>query len=496
MSDLDNKVVDTHGVAPDIFRKYCVAQNVFDTLMMLRILREVPIGTSFEQYLIQEAYLTQEQVQVFYDELAMQAVETSIDSDGLQKIEQEIPQLVEAAEENSQAANDTILELQSDAVLISKSSEMTSDKQDDKQHHTATVGHESDIIDASSSSAKGQLDAILSEAVALGGSDIHFSVGLKPTFRRHGDLVPSTISGVLTTQVISSFGQVMCDERQWTHFLEVGEVDLAYEIENHSRFRVNIYRQKGNTSIAVRSIPTKIPKLESLKMPDILKDLVQKKQGLFLVTGPTGSGKSTTLAAMIDYLNQFKKEHIITLEDPIEYVHNHNQSIIDQREIGADTNSFANGLRAALRQDPDVILVGEMRDYETISIALTAAETGHLVLGTLHTSSAAATIERIVDVFSPEQQPQIMTQLSGALVGILAQRLLPTPDFNGRVAVTELMVNTPSIANLVRTNKTHQITSMLQMGSEEGMYTMASSIKAVLSAHAVDVDAAESLLGE
>ncbi|MCJ1990392.1 type IV pilus twitching motility protein PilT [Lactococcus piscium] len=423
---------------------------------------------AFEQYLIQKAYLTHQQVQVFYDELALGDT---------------APLAVIEAEQN---ASELVPTPQARSVLPTAS-----------QKPVARLAPDAICEEVGGpASARCQLDAILTEAVKIGGSDIHFSVGLKPTYRRHGDLVPSEISGVLTTAIISGYGQVMCDDRQWTHFLEIGEVDLAYEIKDISRFRVNIYQQKGNTSIAVRSIPTKIPKLDDLKMPELLKDMVQKKQGLFLVTGPTGSGKSTTLAAMIDYLNRFKKEHIITLEDPIEYVHNHNQSIIDQREIGADTNSFANGLRAALRQDPDVILVGEMRDHETISIALTAAETGHLVLGTLHTSSAAATIERIVDVFTPEQQPQITTQLSGALVGILAQRLLPTPDFNGRVAVTELMINTPSIANLVRSNKTHQITSMLQMGAEEGMYTMESSIKAVLSGHLVDVDAAESLLGE
>ena len=496
MSELNDKIVDTRGVTPAVFRNYCVAQNVFDTLTMLRILREVPLGTSFEQYLIQEAYLTKQQIQVFYDELALQENESSTTRDAEPKSDEQITPPSTPTVSSSEMIQETVItDLPPQISLTSKESKGTlalPDKElhlDDKEN---TVAVSDDFLN----SDQCQLDAILSEAVTLGGSDIHFSVGLKPTFRRHGDLVASNVSDVLTTQVISGFGQVMCDERQWTHFLEVGEVDLAYEIKHLSRFRVNIYRQKGNTSIAVRAIPTEIPKLDALKMPEILKDLVQKKQGLFLVTGPTGSGKSTTLAAMIDYLNHFKKEHIITLEDPIEYVHNHNQSIIDQREIGSDTNSFANGLRAALRQDPDVILVGEMRDYETISIALTAAETGHLVLGTLHTSSAAATIERIVDVFSPEQQPQIMTQLSGALVGILAQWLLPTPDLNGRVAVTELMVNTPSIANLVRSNKTHQITSMLQMGAEEGMYTMESSIKAVLSAHAVDVDAAESLLGE
>lgn len=498
MSDLKQQTIDTRGVLPAVFRNYCVAQGVFDTLTMLRILREVPVGTTFDQYLVQEAYLTYQQVQVFYDELSLVESDLSEDinseeqHDELSSTSQILSILpsVDKSRENHERLDDVSAQEDREGASQIVTAPLHSNDFD-----AIKLGTSGDV-DIALPSFRSQLDAILTEAVQIGGSDIHFSVGLKPTYRRHGDLVPSEISDILTTEIISGYGQVMCDDRQWTHFLEIGEVDLAYEIKGISRFRVNIYQQKGNTSIAVRSIPTKIPKLDDLKMPELLKDMVQKKQGLFLVTGPTGSGKSTTLAAMIDYLNHFKKEHIITLEDPIEYVHHHNQSIIDQREIGADTQSFANGLRAALRQDPDVILVGEMRDYETISIALTAAETGHLVLGTLHTSSAAATIERIVDVFAPEQQPQITTQLSGALVGILAQRLLPTPDFNGRVAVTELMVNTPSIANLVRSNKTHQITSMLQMGAEAGMYTMESSIKAVLSAHSVDVDTAESLLGE
>lgn len=466
MRELNLIELKTHGVLPASFRRYCVARDLFDTVTMFRILRAIPEGMTFEVYLVEQGYLTLKQAQVFYDELA--GLETS-DLTAIYSEDQ--PEVIEQS-------CDSEITIPTDAVS------------DSLEHLDVISAH----LPTDARTAKEALDDILTDAVQTAVSDIHFSAGLSPTYRRHGDLVQTTIVDELTTETISRYAQAMCTDKQWTHFLELGEVDLAYEIAAVSRFRVNIYQQKGNTSIAIRSIPTQIPRLDSLKMPDLLKEMVQKKQGLFLVTGPTGSGKSTTLAAMIDYLNRYKKDHIITLEDPIEYVHHHNQSIIDQREVGRDTQSFSNGLRAALRQDPDVILVGEMRDFETISIALTAAETGHLVLGTLHTSSAAATIERIVDVFSPEQQPQIMTQLSGALVGILAQRLLPTPDFSGRVPVTELMVNNASIANLIRANKTHQITSMLQMGAEEGMYTMASSIKQVLANHAVDVDAAERLL--
>ncbi|GGC99357.1 type IV pilus twitching motility protein PilT [Enterococcus wangshanyuanii] len=343
---------------------------------------------------------------------------------------------------------------------------------------------------------KEQFDELLRESVRQKVSDVHLTVGLPPIFRLNGELNEVASEEVLTNKTISMYGRVMCNSDQWAEFKENGEVDLAYEVKNASRFRVNIFKQKGNVSIALRIIATKIPELSSLGVPSVLKSMIQKKQGLFLVTGPTGSGKSTTLASMIDYLNRTKKTHIITLEDPIEYVHNHNMSVIDQREVGVDTESFSNGLRASLRQDPDIILVGELRDFDTISIALTAAETGHLVLGTLHTTSAAATIERIVDVFSPEQQSQIRTQLAGALVGILAQRLLPTRANDGRVAATEMLVNNKSIANLIRGNKTHQIGNMLQIGKSDGMYTMESCINRLVSAGKVDVDAAEALLGE
>ncbi|MCB5952533.1 type IV pilus twitching motility protein PilT [Enterococcus sp. BWT-B8] len=345
-------------------------------------------------------------------------------------------------------------------------------------------------------SPKKQLDDWLRLAVEKKVSDIHLIEGVPPMFRLHGNLQPIEGMPVLYSDKISAMGESICTKKQWADFNELGEVDLAYELKNVSRFRVNIFKQMDEVAIALRQIPIEIPNLDSLGVPDALRRMIHKSQGLFLVTGPTGSGKSTTLAAMLDYLNDTKKTHVLTLEDPVEYIHNHKKSIISQREIGRDTASFSNGLRAALRQDPDVILVGEMRDFETISIALTAAETGHLVLGTLHTSSAPSTIERIVDVFPAEQQSQVRTQLAGALVGILSQRLLPTRDGKGRAAATEMLINTKGIASIIRSGKTHQISNMLQMGKTEGMHTMSGSITQLVQSQRVDAEIAESYLEE
>src|SRR5699024_2994512 len=250
--------------------------------------------------------------------------------------------------------------------------------------------------------------------------------------------------------------------QNWEAFIEAGEFDFAYHIENVARYHVNAFKQKGNISLAARVIPTEIPTIEKLEMPLILNDLAIKPQGLILVTGPTGSGKSTTLAAMIDYVIRTSKKHIITLEDPIEYVHDHKESVVQQREVGFDTKRFSNGLRAALRQDPDIILVGEMRDLETISTAITAAETGHLVLATLHTNSAAETINRIIDVFPPHQQGQIRIQLASVLEAIISQRLFARKDITGRIAATEILLSHPSVANLIRNEKVDQINNVIQ----------------------------------
>jgi len=265
-------------------------------------------------------------------------------------------------------------------------------------------------------------------------------------------------------------------EKRFLKFVQEGELDFAHSMQTGERFRVNAFHQKGNPALALRLINTRIPALPELNLPAILAEFTKKTRGLVLVTGPTGSGKSTTLAAMIDLINSNRSCHIITLEDPIEYVHQHKLSLVNQREIGNDTRSFSQALRAALRQDPDVILVGEMRDLETISIAITAAETGHLVFATLHTSSAAQTVDRIIDVFPPHQQQQIRVQLAETLQGIVAQQLLPRIDKPGRIAAVEVMVATPAIKNQIREGKTHQILSTIQTGGKFGMQTLDSAL--------------------
>jgi len=340
------------------------------------------------------------------------------------------------------------------------------------------------------------LNQWLSNMNSNDASDLYLIENSPPIYRIHGDLLPIPEEEKMSDAQITEMAQFICTEKQWQKYLANGEVDCAYMIDQVGRFRVNIFRQMKTTSIAFRLIPTDIPELSSLGVPEILKNLTYRKQGLFLVTGPTGSGKSTTLAAMINFLNENKRCHILTLEDPVEFVHRHKKSIISQREIGRDTDSFANALKAALRQDPDVILVGEMRDFETIQIALTAAETGHIVFGTLHTSSAPATIERVVDVFPGIQQSQIRSQLASSLIGVLAQCLLPTADGNGRVVATEMMVNSKGIANIIRSGKTHQIANMLQMSRGEGMHTMQSSIERLVREHRVSPEIASLYLEE
>jgi twitching motility protein PilT len=323
------------------------------------------------------------------------------------------------------------------------------------------------------------LDGILQAAVEQSASDVHVTVGLPPVFRIHGKLTNYGESMCITEQ-IELMIQEMLTKKEWEVFQETGDADFAYEVEGVSRFRVNAFKHRNGTALAFRLIGSSIPSLEKLKMPSILKDIAMKPQGLILVTGPTGSGKSTTLASMISHINLTERKHIITLEDPIEYIHEHGLSIIDQREVGSDTMKFGSGLRAALRQDPDVILVGEMRDLETVSTAITAAETGHLVLGTLHTSSGPATIERIIDVFPPEQQAQIRYQLSTVLLSVISQRLLPLSKTFGRVAATEILINTPAVANLIRSEKLHQLPSLMQTSREKGMHTLEMSIRALL----------------
>ncbi|XWN53292.1 type IV pilus twitching motility protein PilT [Anoxybacillus flavithermus] len=342
---------------------------------------------------------------------------------------------------------------------------------------------------------KQKVDAMLRAAFELKASDIHLTVGIPPIFRINGDLKRYG-QDVLSPTDTEQMAKAIVPEHMWTRFETDGELDLSYSLSGVSRFRVNVFKQRGCISLAIRIVPTKIPSLEELQLPDVLKKMVTKPQGLILVTGPTGSGKSTTLAAMIDYMNKTMRKHIITLEDPIEYVHKHGSCIIDQREVGTDTNNFANGLRAALRQDPDVILVGEMRDLETIQTAITAAETGHLVFGTLHTSSAPATIDRIIDVFQPEQQAQIRIQLATVLVSIISQRLFPRAQKNGRIAATEILINNAAVANLIRNGKIHQIPSVMQTNRALGMHTLEANIKELVQQGLIARETVEPYLQE
>jgi len=268
---------------------------------------------------------------------------------------------------------------------------------------------------------------------------------------------------------------------KWELLRERGEIDLAYSLPGVSRFRVNVFHQRGSVGAAIRLIPRNIPDLERLGLPPVVAELAERQHGLVLVTGPTGSGKSTTLAAMVDRINRERSCHIITLEDPIEYLHQHRRSIVNQREVGADTRSFASALRAALRQDPDVILVGEMRDLETIATAITAAETGHLVLATLHTSSAVQSIDRIIDVFPSHQQGQVRIQLADTLEGVITQQLWLRADRTGRVAAVEVLAATPAVKNLIREGKTHQIISSIQTGGRYGMQTMEMALRQLVA---------------
>lgn len=320
------------------------------------------------------------------------------------------------------------------------------------------------------------INEILTEAITLKASDIHITVGVPVMIHLRGELRPLN-DDVLAPSIVTALVHEIIPQDHFESFQENYQLDFSHSIPGVSRFRVNAYYQRGQMALAIRPIPNKIPTFEELELPPILKAFMDKPRGLVLVTGPTGSGKSTTLAAMINYVNQNAHKHIITLEDPIEFQHKHNKCVINQREIGSDVKDFNSALRVALRQDPDIILVGEMRDLETIQIALTAAETGHLVIGTLHTSSAASTIERIIDVFPAEKQTQIRMQLAGSLVGVVAQRLFKRQDSDGRKAVCEIMVNTPAIANLIRQEKVYQIPSVIQTSKEMGMQTMEMAIK-------------------
>jgi twitching motility protein PilT len=317
--------------------------------------------------------------------------------------------------------------------------------------------------------AQAELNKMLVKLVDAGGSDLHITTGAPPTIRLHGALrylddYPS-LGGEDTVALLRS----AVDDDQWATFEREQELDFAYSIPDVSRFRVNLYVQRGSFGAAFRMIPHTIKPLHELGVPESVARFAQLPRGLVLVTGPTGSGKTTTLAALLDLANRTRSSHIVTIEDPIEFLHPHQRCLVNQREVGADTRSFATALKHALRQDPDIILVGELRDLETTATALTAAETGHLVLATLHTQSAAQTIDRIIDIFPPHQQHQVRSQLSTALQGVVTQALCARADGNGRTIITEILTATPAIRNLIREGKNHQIPSFMQSGANEGM---------------------------
>jgi len=324
-----------------------------------------------------------------------------------------------------------------------------------------------------------QIKELLIEAKEKEASDLHLNVGIPPVLRIDGKLMRLDLPE-LTPEITHEMLYSILSEKQKNDFESLGELDLSYELVNISRFRVNIFKHRRGEGGAFRLIPEKVKTLSELGLPSILSDFTEKDRGLVLITGPTGSGKSTTLAALIDIINKKRYDNIITIEDPIEFIHSHKNCLVSQREIGSHTPSFASALRNALREDPDVILVGEMRDLDTISMALTAAETGHLVFSTLHTISASETIERIIDVFPPHQQNQVRMQLAGSLLGVVAQTLLPLAEEKGRVPALEIMVANPAIRNLIREGKAYQISSTIQISKKDGMQSLDQSLKDLL----------------
>ncbi len=338
----------------------------------------------------------------------------------------------------------------------------------------------------------GRLEKILSCAAAAEASDVHLTTGRPPILRINGELKPlDSHVGKLTPADIEAMAEEILDPVRYQKFSDLGEIDFSYSVHGLGRFRVNVFKQRGTAAMAIRLIRSSVPTVKELGLPEAVTHLTRKQRGLILVTGPTGSGKSTTLAAMINQINAERACHIITLEDPIEYLHSHQKSIVNQREIGQDSKSFAAALRAAMREDPDVILVGEMRDLDTIATAITAAETGHLVLATLHTTSAPLTIERIIDVFPAHQQQQIKMQLSNTVQGVICQQLLPRKDGRGRVAALEIMVATPAVRNLIREGKNHQIISQMQTGAKYGMQTMETGLKKLVQNDVISPETAK-----
>lgn len=336
-----------------------------------------------------------------------------------------------------------------------------------------------------------EITELLAFSVKNKASDLHLSAGMPPIIRVHGDMHRLNVEPMEHKDVHAMIYDVMNDSQRKI-YEDVLEVDFSFEIPELARFRVNAYNHKRGAGAVFRTIPTKIMSLEDLKAPPIFKEIAQQARGIVLVTGPTGSGKSTTLAAMIDYINSTDKGHILTIEDPIEFVHTSKNCLISQREVGPHTLNFANALKSALREDPDAILVGEMRDLETISLALTAAETGHLVFGTLHTSGAAKTIDRIVDVFPAAEKDMVRTMLSNSLRAVISQTLCKTKDGQGRVAAHEIMINTTAIANLIRENKVAQMKSSIQTGMSLGMQTLDQCLASLVAKGAITKEEARS----
>ncbi|MEF3354183.1 type IV pilus twitching motility protein PilT [Paenibacillus sp. GYB006] len=336
---------------------------------------------------------------------------------------------------------------------------------------------------------------LLRLAYESGASDLHISLDSPPILRIDGLLKP--LEGeFISSEEAWGMAEFLLGTKGYEEFQERGELDFAYSLEDGHRFRINVYKQRGEVSIAARLISSQVKGLDELGLPSVVRTLAEKSQGLILVTGRAGSGKSSTLASIIDHINRNERKHIITLEDPIEYIHTKGSSLVEQREVGTDTMSFASGLRAALRQDPDVILVGEMRDLETITAAVTAAETGHLVLSTLHTTDAPQTIDRIMDAFPGHQQAQIRAQLSSVLVAVISQRLFPKAEGKGRVCAAEVMINTPAVANLIRSDKTHQIKSVMQTSKAFGMQTMEMAVRDLVKEGQVLASSAKSYMAE
>ncbi|OHA47361.1 MAG: type IV pili twitching motility protein PilT [Candidatus Terrybacteria bacterium RIFCSPLOWO2_01_FULL_44_24] len=335
-----------------------------------------------------------------------------------------------------------------------------------------------------------ELDDLLSTVAMQSASDIHIAVGRYPTIRVDDSLLPLSSKKILIPEDTESFAKVIMSKAQWELFLATKEIDLGYSFKDKARFRVNIFRQKTFISIVMRLIPAHIRTVDELALPPILHEFTRHAQGFFLMVGPAGHGKSTTLAALVDEINHERADHIITIEDPIEYLYQQDRSIIDQREVGIDTNDFITALRSAFRQDPDVILVGEMRDAETISAALTAAETGHLIYSTLHTNNAAQTIDRIIDTFPAGQQGQVRNQLAMTLTGVVSERLIPRLE-GGRIPACEVMIATPAVRNLIREAKTHEIDLVIETSADEGMISLNRALAEMAKKREISLENAE-----